>query len=228
MYLDPSRKFYGAARRRRFVSHASRTMEAVRKFIRWRHNGPCDTDDGIFYIEAVLPLLMRMQSERGFKPGWARMSACELLPLLSDAPEDWWEYQEDLADKRRTISVDLLARLLFIREDELDLCFETKRKRCGIVSVCRPKKLRLKDREAKKAQRKKLKRTPRCLYRLFADVVMKPWERDGKSRATYFRHRKGQVETSPTPNISIIKVGGHSESQLGYISRVTEPEDELA
>jgi hypothetical protein len=228
MYLDPSRKFYGAAPRRRFVSHATRTMAAVRKLLLWRHNGPCDTDDGVFYIEAVLPLLMRMQNERGLKPSWARSTTCELLPLLSDAPEDWWEYQEDLAAKRRTMSVDLLARILYIREIELDLCFGPKRKRCGLVSVCRPKKLRAKEREAKKAARKRLKRFPGGLIYVASDRRIQPWRDEGISRRTWYRrekaYRQAQDGTTVTPNISTIQVGGKNGATDDCISCVAEPE----
>jgi hypothetical protein len=58
-----------------------------------------------------------------------------------------WAEQERSASRRCGLLPDKIARLLQIHEHELAECFETKRKRCGLVSIERPKKLRAKERE---------------------------------------------------------------------------------
>jgi hypothetical protein len=101
------------------LSFSQRTLNAVRKFIYWRHDGPCVTDDWVWYIDAVLPLLVQVSKEKGHPPGWVRQMADEIFPRMDCCPE-WWDEQIEEASKPVGIKVDTIAKRLGIKEIELD------------------------------------------------------------------------------------------------------------
>jgi hypothetical protein len=117
-----------------------------------------------------------------------------------------WREQERSASRRR-LRPDTIAGLLQIHEQELAECFETRRKRCGLVSMERPKKLRAKEREDMRANRKKAQRTPRAVYEAMSISQTKPWIEAGfKTRRTWERHGKPVANpcvASLTPNSSL-------------------------
>src|SRR3954452_8723881 len=155
----------GPQRRGPPASFSRRTLSAAETFILWRYKGPCNTDDAEVYLDAVLPLAIQVQNEAGWED-WARLKTLELLPKLKEMDEDLWADHVREASKRKGVSVDKIAKLLHIREAELDACFQTKRHRCGLVSIDRPKRVRTKERKEYQAAWKRVRRQckPRADY----------------------------------------------------------------
>jgi len=158
------------------------------------------------YVPVLLAFLGQIERERGYAPGWARKRTKELVPRLKMTEADWAE-QERSASRRCGLLPDKIARLLQIHEHELAECFETKRKRCGLVSMGRPKKLRAKEREEMKANHKKAQRTPRAVYEANSISRTKPRIEAGiNTRRTWERHGKPVASpcvASLTPNSSL-------------------------
>jgi hypothetical protein len=210
----------GKPRRGGRLSFSQRTLNAVRKFIYWRHDGPCQTEDWVWHLDAVLPLLVQISKEKGHPAGWVRRMADEMFPRMDCCPE-WWDEQIEEASLPVGIKVDTIAKRLGIKEIELDRCFgPNRRKRCGLVSVDRPKKIRAKERKEEKMLQRFFRRD--CMPQSQSMSRDKPWCYFGISRATFYRRLKednlpfySQAETTLTPNTLSICLGKKPVSRRG-------------
>jgi hypothetical protein len=228
------------------LSFSQRTLNAVRKFIYWRHDGPCVTDDWVWYIDAVLPLLVQVSKEKGHPPGWVRQMADEIFPRMDCCPE-WWDEQIEEASKPVGIKVDTIAKRLGIKEIELDRCFgPNRRKRGGIVSMDRPKRIRAKERKEEKVLQRFSRRGGQP-HRLTVEKE-KPWCLFGISRRTYYRGMKegtlyrsirayekennllpyGQAGTTLTPNTLTICLEKNSSVSCAVSAISPSQKKELA
>lgn len=187
------------------VPYAPRLLRAIRILILKRNGGP---GDGSMYIPVVLQLAVQIERERSHRKGWtgwARKTAQECMPYLDWSDDAQWDRLFHYYSRRRGMTHDQLAEQLKITEAELDECFETKRERCGLVSMQRPKKMRNKERAAAKAARRKAKRRVMGMApREESASRTKPWIALGMSRRTWYRRGKpggtGADGTSMTPN----------------------------
>lgn len=211
------------------LSFSQRMLKVVRKFIYWRHDGPCQTDDWVWHLDGVLPLIVQISKEKGHPAGWVRRMADEMFPKMDCCPE-WWDEQIEEASLPVGIKVDTIAKRLGIKEIELDRCFgPDRRKRCGLVSVDRPKKIRAKERAEEKATQKAFKRSPHRFSHT-GDIrsieKAEPWEREGICRRMWY-YRKAKASklstdcTEMTPNTLTIQVGGQKQCNRSAIPAKT-------
>lgn len=217
-------------------SFSQRTLNAVRKFIYWRHDGPCTTDDWVWYIDAVLPLLVQISKEKGHPPEWVRRMADEMFQGIDCCPE-WWDEQIEEASLPVGIKVDTIAKRLGIKEIELDRCFgPDRRKRGGIVSMDRPKKIRAKERAEEKATQKAFKRSPHRFSHtgeIQSIEKAEPWERAGISRRMWY-YRRAKTRnlsthcTEMTPNTLTISVVPKNQCNGRFVSASPSQKKELA
>lgn len=210
----------GKLKRGARLSFSQRTLNAVRKFIYWRHEGPCQTEDWVWYLDGVLPLLVQVSKEKGHPDGWVRCMTVEMFPAM-DCCSEWWDEQIEEASLPVSIKVDTIAKRLGIKEIELDRCFgPNRRKRCGLVSVDRPKKIRARERKEEKVLQRFFRRA--CMPQSQSISRDKPWCYFGISRATFYRRLKkdnlpfySQAETTLTPNTLSIYLGKKLVSRGG-------------
>jgi hypothetical protein len=225
----------GKPKRGRPLSFSQRTLNAVRKFIYWRHDGPCHTDDWVWHLDGVLPLLVQISKEKGHPAEWVRRMADEMFPRM-DCCREWWDEQIDEASLPVGIKVDTIAKRLGIKETELDRCFGTdRRKRCGLVSVDRPKKIRANERAEEKATQKAFKRSPHR-FSHSGDIrsieKAEPWEREGISRRMWYYRRAKMRKistdcTEMTPNTLTISVCPQNQCNAAGISKDRFQEEKL-
>lgn len=182
------------------LSYAERMWEAVRKFLIWQFNGPVDTDDGEFILDVVMPLLVQIDREQEKPDGWIVREAKAILPRLPWSDEAWVAREISRAKKAKGMTADMIAERLPIRtERDLDDCFGTdKRKRSGLVSLQRPKRIRTTERKAYRATWMKAKRKAQGVTpREQSASRTKPWIAAGfKTRRTWERHGKPSVANS--------------------------------
>jgi hypothetical protein len=178
-------------------------LRGLEAFVRWRYRadgGRCVTDDGEMIMDVLLCFWASVARELGMQPSWARTWAWIIVPVLAAEHDDrWWLARERRALRRRKgcgWKPDDVARHWLIRERELIACFgEDHRRRCGLVSKCRPPEVRAADRKAKDKARKVGKggRTPRAEYEAESASRLEPWKAFGIKRRAWERRGK------PTP-----------------------------
>ncbi|KZB99351.1 hypothetical protein AU375_04427 [Methylobacterium radiotolerans] len=126
-------------------------VSEVQRLIHARHGGPCDTDDGLLYLKAALPHLMRLHAGPvllGKVLGWAQ-TWLPRLPAESVANE----VDPDSRESTALLKADDIARMLRVtREERESLRFRT------IGAVDFSHRQRLADRRRKNAEHQAAKR----------------------------------------------------------------------
>lgn len=126
-------------------------VSEIQKLIHLRHDGPCDTDDGLLYLKAALPHLMRLHAGPallGTVLGWAQT----WLPRLS-VESVANEVDPDNRESTALLKADAISHVLMVtREERESLRFQT----IGAVDFSR--RQRLVDRKRKNAKLQAAKR----------------------------------------------------------------------
>ncbi|WP_244507779.1 transcriptional regulator [Methylobacterium phyllostachyos] len=123
----------------------------MQKLIHARHDGPCDTDDGLLYLKAALPHLMRLHAGPallGKVLGWAQtwLPKVPVKDVVNEADPDGHE-------STALLKADDIARMLRVtREERESLRFRT------IGAVDFSHRQRLADRRRKNAEHQAAKR----------------------------------------------------------------------
>lgn len=164
-------------------------VSEVQRLIHARHDGPCDTDDGLLYLKAALPHLMRLHAGPallGKVLGWAQT----WLPMLS-AESVVNEVDPDSRENTALFKADAVACMLGVtREERESLRFRT------IGAVDFSHRQRLADRRRKNAEHQAAKRlkagaTPRSESNVAKAKAL------GISLSTYKRRLKQAPAVEP-------------------------------
>lgn len=172
----------------------------IEKVIRYRHNGPCDTDDAEAYLLAVLPHLLRIHAAEDARAAvvkWARTWTPTLEARCVAGLAD-----EALAAEPRPLKADPIGMALKVSNAERTVL------RLKTIGACdRTKRQRTADRKRRNAERQREKRacsgaTPRAQSK----ATTQPWRALGIGRSAYYereRRKKDTITTVTEPDRTI-------------------------